>query len=61
MADVLGGLRVGPEHPATPEFWQQALRDAGLAEVCFHPVAAEAGIVCGVRPPNGLITCPSCM
>ncbi len=47
------GLRVGPEHPATPEFWQQALRDAGLTEVCFHPVAAEAGIVCGVRPPSG--------
>ena len=45
------GLRVGPEHPATPEFWQQALRDAGLTEVRFHPVAAEAGIVCGVRPP----------
>ena len=36
------GLRIGPEHPATPEFWQQALRDAGLAEVCFQPVAAEA-------------------
>jgi len=47
------GLRVGPEHPATPEFWQQALRDAGLAEVCFQPVAAEAGIVCGIRPPSG--------
>jgi ubiquinone/menaquinone biosynthesis C-methylase UbiE len=47
------GLRVGPEHPATPEFWQQALRDAGLVEVYFQPVAAEAGIVCGVRPPSG--------
>jgi SAM-dependent methyltransferase len=47
------GLRVGPEHPATPEFWQQALHDAGLAEVCFQPVAAEAGLVCGVRPPSG--------
>ena len=46
------GLRVGPERPATPEFWQQALRDAGLAEVCFEPVAAEAGIVCGVRPAS---------
>ena len=44
------GLRVGSEHPATPEFWQQALRDAGLAEVCFQPVAAEAGIVSGIRP-----------
>jgi SAM-dependent methyltransferase len=47
------GLRIGPERPATPEFWQQALRDAGLAQVRFHPVAAEAGIVCGVRPPSG--------
>jgi ubiquinone/menaquinone biosynthesis C-methylase UbiE len=47
------GLRVGPEHPATPEFWQQALHDAGLAEVYFQPVAAEAGLVCGVRPPSG--------
>jgi ubiquinone/menaquinone biosynthesis C-methylase UbiE len=48
------GLRVGPERPATPEFWQQALRDAGPAEVSFQPVAAEAGIVCGVRPPSSL-------
>ena len=43
------GLRVGPEHPATPEFWQQPLHDAGLAEVCFQPVAAEAGIVSGIE------------
>ena len=46
------GLGVGPERPATPEFWLQALRDAGLAEVRFQPVAAEAGIVCGIRPPS---------
>jgi len=48
------GLRVGPEHPATPEFWQQALRDAGLAEVRFHPITAEAGLVCGICPPSSL-------
>jgi len=48
------GLRVGPEHPATPEFWQQALREAGLAEVSFEPVAAEAGVVRGVRPPSAI-------
>ena len=42
---------VGREHPATPQFWQQALRDAGLAEVCFQPVVAEAGIVRGISPP----------
>ena len=43
------GLRVGQEHPATPEFWQAALRDAGFTEVTFRPVVAEAGIVSGVR------------
>jgi ubiquinone/menaquinone biosynthesis C-methylase UbiE len=44
------GLGVGTEHPVPPEFWQQALRDAGLTGVSFEPVAAEAGIVCGTRP-----------
>ncbi len=44
------GLGVGQEQPATPEFWQAALRDAGLADVTFRPVVAEAGIVCGSRP-----------
>jgi ubiquinone/menaquinone biosynthesis C-methylase UbiE len=44
------GLGVGQEHPATPEFWQAALRDAGFAEVTFLPVVAEAGIVRGIRP-----------
>jgi ubiquinone/menaquinone biosynthesis C-methylase UbiE len=44
------GLRVGQEHPATPHFWQQALRDAGFTDVRFEPVVAEAGIVSGVRP-----------
>ncbi len=43
------GLGVGQEHPATPEFWQAALRDAGLVDVTFHPVVAEAGIVRGAR------------
>jgi ubiquinone/menaquinone biosynthesis C-methylase UbiE len=44
------GLGVGDEHPATPEFWQAALRDADLTAVCFQPVIAEAGLVRGVRP-----------
>ena len=44
------GLRVGQEHPAPPEFWLRALRDAGLSGVAFQPVVAEAGIVRGVRP-----------
>jgi ubiquinone/menaquinone biosynthesis C-methylase UbiE len=44
------GLGVGEEHPATPEFWQTALRDAGFTGVVFEPVVAEAGIVHGVRP-----------
>jgi ubiquinone/menaquinone biosynthesis C-methylase UbiE len=43
------GLGVGQEHPASPEFWQAALRDAGFADVVFRPVVAEAGIVRGVR------------
>jgi ubiquinone/menaquinone biosynthesis C-methylase UbiE len=44
------GLGVGQEHPATPEFWQTALHDAGFTEVVFEPIIAEAGIVHGVRP-----------
>ena len=44
------GLGVGQEHPASPEFWQAALRDGGFTEVVFQPVVAEAGIVCGIRP-----------
>jgi SAM-dependent methyltransferase len=44
------GLGVGYEHPAAPEFWQAALRDAELRGVGFQPVVAEAGIVYGMRP-----------
>ncbi len=44
------GFGVGQEHPATPQFWQAALREAGFTEVIFEPVVAEAGIVRGVRP-----------
>jgi ubiquinone/menaquinone biosynthesis C-methylase UbiE len=44
------GLGVGQEHPATPELWQEALRAAGLSDVLFQPVVAEAGLVRGVRP-----------
>ena len=44
------GLGVGPEQPATPEFWQSALREAGLTDGIFQPVVAEAGIVRGIRP-----------
>jgi ubiquinone/menaquinone biosynthesis C-methylase UbiE len=43
------GLGIGHEHPATPQFWQLALRDADLADVRFEPVIAEAGIVSGTR------------
>ena len=46
------GLGVGHEHPATPEFWQLALRDAGFTDVRFESVVAEAGIVSGTRPPT---------
>ena len=44
------GLGVGHEYPASPEFWQSALRDAGLVAVGFQPVIAEAGLVRGIRP-----------
>lgn len=44
------GFGVGGEHPATPQFWQDALRDAGYADVAFRPVVAEAAIVSGTRP-----------
>ena len=43
------GLGIGHEHPATPEFWQMALHDAGFTDVRFEPVVAEAGIVSGTR------------
>jgi ubiquinone/menaquinone biosynthesis C-methylase UbiE len=43
------GLRVGHEHPAAPQFWQLALRDAGFTDVRFEPIVAEAGIVSGTR------------
>jgi ubiquinone/menaquinone biosynthesis C-methylase UbiE len=44
------GLGVGHEHPAPPQFWQLALRDAGFTDVRFEQVVAEAGIVSGTRP-----------
>ncbi len=44
------GLGVGQEHPATPEFWQDALRDAEFSDVLFQPIVAEAGLVHGIRP-----------
>jgi hypothetical protein len=44
------GLGVGHEHPAAPGFWEQALRDAGFADVHFEPVIAEAGIVYATTP-----------
>jgi ubiquinone/menaquinone biosynthesis C-methylase UbiE len=44
------GLGVGQEHPASPEFWQQALRDAEFSDVLFEPIVAEAGLVRGIRP-----------
>lgn len=44
------GLGVGHEHPAAPQFWERALRDAGFTDVRFEQVVAEAGIVSGTRP-----------
>lgn len=42
------GLGVGHEHPAAPQFWELALRDAGFTDVRFEPIVAEAGIVSGL-------------
>ena len=44
------GLGIGHEYPASPGFWQTALRDAGLVAVGFQPVVAEAGLVMGRQP-----------
>jgi ubiquinone/menaquinone biosynthesis C-methylase UbiE len=43
------GFGVGQEHPATPQFWQAALRDAGFTDITFEPIVAEAGIIRGFR------------
>lgn len=43
------GLGVGHEHPATPQFWTAALEDAGLSDVGFQEIVAEAGLVTGRR------------
>jgi ubiquinone/menaquinone biosynthesis C-methylase UbiE len=53
------GLPIGHEHPATPEFWQAALRDADFTSVLFQPVIAEAGLIRGVRSGTGNFTLPS--
>jgi 2-polyprenyl-3-methyl-5-hydroxy-6-metoxy-1,4-benzoquinol methylase len=39
------GLRIGSERPASPAFWLDAARLAGFADVSFHPVRSEAGLV----------------
>lgn len=44
------GFGVGQEHPASPGFWREALHEAGFTGVQFLPIAAEAGIVHGIRP-----------
>ena len=45
------GLRVGTERPASPDFWVAVLREAGLREVSYRPLVAEAGLVSAVAPP----------
>ena len=48
------GLGVGQEHPATPEFWQAALRDAGFTDVVSSPSWRRPGssAASGRRPPE---------
>lgn len=43
------GLGIGTDRPASPEFWQQALRDAGYRDVTFDRILAESGLVSGHR------------
>ena len=58
------GLRIGSERPASPDFWLNAARTAGFAEVSFHSVRSEAGVICGSaasqaaesRPPDSSVT-----
>ena len=42
------GLRRGSELPAPPEFWTNALTEAGFCSVRFERVVNEAGLVYGV-------------
>lgn len=44
------GLRKGNDLPVTPEFWTEALSDAGFVDVTYTSVVSEAGIVSGRVP-----------
>jgi SAM-dependent methyltransferase len=44
------GLGVGNERPVPPEFWQEALREAGFTGIGFQQIFSEAGIIHGTRP-----------
>lgn len=45
------GVRMGQERPASPEFWTNALRDAGYSDVRFTALREEAGIVSASAGP----------
>jgi len=44
------GLRVGVDRPVPPEFWVQALQEAGFTQVRYQAIVAEAGMVTAVAP-----------
>jgi len=47
------GLGVGQDRPAPPAFWTAAAQTAGLVEVRYEPVVAEAGLLVASRAGSG--------
>jgi len=51
LAKNAGRLASGRwEHPASPEWWEQALLDAGFVDVSIQPLAHEGGIASAYKP-----------
>lgn len=46
------GLRVGTELPVPSRFWVDEMESAGLVDVRFRSLRAEAGLVVGFAPPS---------
>jgi SAM-dependent methyltransferase len=57
LAPLVASVLAVDISPAMAEALAERVADAGLIEVRFYPVAAEAGIVCGVCPPRSLRPC----
>jgi ubiquinone/menaquinone biosynthesis C-methylase UbiE len=50
---VVGTMSSGSEAQATPDFWQQAISEAGFRDVGYRPVAADVGLAWGYTPGDG--------